>query len=87
MCSDPYDLGGEVRGCPVGCTLVISDMLALRVAAAWNLHRWFLELKKWIFKRVCFGCGGIYVFFPFLFLRMHPACSKYEAGLPHSPLY
>ena len=58
MCSDPLDPGGEVCGCSVGCTLGMSDISPLRVYAAWNVHREFPELKKWIFKRVCFGCGG-----------------------------
>ena len=29
MCSDPLDLGGEVRGYPVGCTLGMSDVTHL----------------------------------------------------------
>ena len=86
MCSDPLDPGGAVDGCSVGCTLSMSDILALRVAAALNLHMGFLELKKCIFKRVFLGAAGFRVFFSFFFLRTHTACCKYEAGLPHLPL-
>ena len=59
MCSDPLDPGGEVRGCSVGGTFSMSDILPLRVASALNVHRGFLEQKTCIFKRVYFGCGGI----------------------------
>ena len=59
MCSDPLDPGGEVRGCSVGCTLVMSDALPFRAAAALDVHTVFPELKNCIFKRVCFGCGEI----------------------------
>ena len=37
---------------------------------------------------VCPGCGVFFsFFFSFLFLRMHTAYCKYEATLPHVPLY
>ena len=36
---------------------------------------------------VCSGCGGISCFFFVFFLRTHTACCKYEAALPHVPLY
>ena len=38
---------------------------------------------------VCFGCGGIsFSLFNFrCFLRTHTTCCKYEAALPHLPLY
>ena len=40
---------------------------------------------------VCFGGGGFFWCFVFLFvfflLRTHTACWKYEAALPHLPLY
>ena len=35
---------------------------------------------------VCFGCGGI-SFFSFFFVGTHTTCCKYEAALPHLPLY
>ena len=31
--------------------------------------------------------AGFRVFFSFSFLRTHTACCKYEAALPHLPLY
>ena len=36
-----------------------------------------------------FGGAGFFVlfFFPRFFFRMHTACCKYEAALPHLPLY
>ena len=67
MCSDPLDPGGEVRGSSVGCTIGMSDILAIRVAAALDLHRGLLELKICILRQVCFGCGGI-SFFLFRFV-------------------
>ena len=39
---------------------------------------------------VCFGWGDFfrfYFFSDFFFLRTHVACCKYEAALPHLPLY
>ena len=39
---------------------------------------------------VCFGWGGFFVFFFDFFFpskRTHTACYKYEAALPHLPLY
>ena len=38
---------------------------------------------------VCYGRGGFFfrVFFLLLFLRTHTARCKYEATLPHLPLY
>ena len=48
-----------MRDCSVGCTLGMSDISHFRVAAALKVHREFPNLKKYIFKRVCFGCGGI----------------------------
>ena len=59
MCSDPLDSGGEVRGCSVGCTLGMLDVLPFRGAAALDVQKEFPELKNCIIKRVCFGCGGI----------------------------
>ena len=32
------------------------------------------------------GAAG-FRFFPFFFLQTHTACCKYEAALPHLPLY
>ena len=87
MCSDPLDPGEEVRGCSVGCTLGMSDISPFRVTAALNVHREFPEIKSCIFKRVCFGCGGIPFFLSLFFLRMHMACCKYEATLSHLLLY
>ena len=63
MCSDPLDPGGEVRGSSVGCTIGMSDILAIRVAAALDLHRGLLELKICILRQVCFACGGIFFVF------------------------
>ena len=39
---------------------------------------------------VCFGWGGIdfvFLFFVFFFSNAHDLCCKYEAPLPHLPLY
>ena len=38
---------------------------------------------------VCFGWGGFFrvFFFDVCFLRTHTACCKYEAALPHLPLF
>ena len=38
---------------------------------------------------VCFGWGVLFQFFfqYIFFLRTHTACCKYEAALPHLPLY
>ena len=33
------------------------------------------------------GAAGFHVFFSCFFLRTHTACCKYEATLPHLPLY
>ena len=33
------------------------------------------------------GAAGFRVFVSFIFLRTHTACCKYEAALPHLPLY
>ena len=42
----------------------------------------------WIYFVVCFlVSGGISFFFSFSLLRMHTAYCKYEATLPHVPLY
>ena len=38
MCSEPLDLGGEVRGCSVGCTLDMSDVSPFRAATAFDAH-------------------------------------------------
>ena len=46
MCSDPLDPGEDVRGCSVGCTLGMSGISPSRVAAAFNVHLEFPELKK-----------------------------------------
>ena len=39
----------------------------------------------------CCGHSGVFwvgrIFLVFFFLRMHTACCKYEAALPHLPLY
>ena len=39
--------------------------------------------------RICgvFWVRRDFVFFSFFFLQTHPACCKYEAALPHLPLY
>ena len=87
MCSDPLDPGGEVRGCCVGCTLGMSHISPLPVAAALKVHREFPELKKCFFKRVCFGCAGYGVFLSFFFLRTHTVCYRYEAPLPYLHIY
>ena len=42
----------------------------------------------WIYFVVCFlVSGGISFFFSFSLLRTHTAYCKYEATLPHVPLY
>ena len=43
----------------------------------------------WIFSWCVLGAAGFFVFFfsIFFFLRTHTACCKYEAVLPHLPLY
>ena len=42
----------------------------------------------WISWCVLGAAGFLWVFFRFLFfLRTHTACCKYEAALPHLPLY
>ena len=33
------------------------------------------------------GAAGFRAFFQFFFSRTHTACCKYEAALPHLPLY
>ena len=33
------------------------------------------------------GAGDFFVFFFVFFLRTHTACCRYEAALPHLPLY
>ena len=38
MCSEPLDLGGEVRGCSVGCTLGMSDVSTFHAATAFDVH-------------------------------------------------
>ena len=40
----------------------------------------------WI-SRCVLGAAGFCVFFSFHFLRMYTACCKYEAALPHFPIY
>ena len=52
MCSEPLDLGGEVRGCSVGCTLGMSDVLPFGAAAAFDVQKEFPELKVCFFRRV-----------------------------------
>ena len=58
-----------------------------------QVHRKFPELRNCVFKRVCFGCGGLFwvrrdfVFFRFRYIfRTHTDCCKYEGFLPNIPL-
>ena len=81
MCSDPLDPGGEVRGCSVGCTLCMSDISPLRVAAALNVHRGFPELKKMHLQAGVFWVRIVFFSFYFFFFvcirpdaSMRPAC-------------
>ena len=62
MCSDALNPGGEVMGCSVGCILGMSDVSPFVFIAAATRYMGFLELKKCFFKRLCFGCGGIFWF-------------------------
>ena len=55
MCSDTLNPGGEVRGCPVGCMLGMSDVSPFVFIAAATRCMGFLELKKCFFKRGCLG--------------------------------
>ena len=41
----------------------------------------------WISWCVLGGADFFVFFFSFFFLRTHTACRKYEAALPHLPLY
>ena len=52
-------------------------------------NRWDEMVASWaaVDFVVCFGSGGISCFFFRFFLRTHTARCKYEAALPHLPLY
>ena len=63
MCSDPLDPGGEVRGCSVGCTIVMSDMSPFRAVAALNVRREFPELKNAFASGCVLGAAGSSCFF------------------------
>ena len=84
MCSDPLDPGGELL-----CALHNHHVghTAFGVHGSWQVHREFPELKKCIFEAGEFWVRRDFVFFSFFFLRTHTAYCKYEAGLPHLPLY
>ena len=53
MCSDPLDPGGEVRGCSVGCTLGMLDVLPLGAAAALDVHTYGVSRTKKIHFQGC----------------------------------
>ena len=63
MCSDTINPGGEVQIRSVGCILGMPEIAHFVFIEAASRYMGFQDLKKFFFKRRCFGCGGISCFF------------------------